>query len=59
MAKLIDIAAIYGQSNNEIVMTLIGNVFENDLRYVQDFKEGLDTMLNLLKRLFKDAVKMN
>ena len=59
MAKLMDISAIYGQSNKETVMVLIANVFENDKRYVQDFKEGLDLMINLLKKLFKDAVKVN
>ena len=59
MAKLIDIASIYSQSNKDTVMKLVGSVFENDKRYVQDFKESVDLMLNLLKKLFKEAVKVS
>lgn len=59
MAKLLDIAAIYGQSNKDTVMKLIENVFENDKRYIQDFKESLDLMLNILKKLFKDSNKVD
>lgn len=33
MAKLLDIAAIYGQSNNKIVQTLIENVLESEPKY--------------------------
>lgn len=42
MAKLIDIAAVYGRSNAETVQKIITNVFENDKRFVQDFKECVD-----------------
>jgi len=59
MAKLIDMAAIYSQSNQETVRKLVENVFENDKRFVQDFKEGIDLMLNLLKKLFKDALRVD
>jgi hypothetical protein len=34
MAKLIDIAAVYGKSNPEIVRTIITNLFESDKRFV-------------------------
>lgn len=34
MAKLIDLAAVYGKSNNETIMKLISNVFENETRFV-------------------------
>lgn len=33
LAKLFDIAAIYGSSNREQVAALMNNVFENDVRY--------------------------
>lgn len=59
MAKLIDMAAIYSRSNQETVRKLIENVFENDKRFVQDFKEGIDLMLNLLKKLYKDAIRVD
>lgn len=34
IAKLYDLAAVYGPSNPQAVSKLISNVFENDLRYV-------------------------
>ena len=34
IAKLYDIAAIYGQQNREQVRKLIANVFENDMRFL-------------------------
>jgi hypothetical protein len=42
MAKVIDIAAVYGKSNENIVHQIINNIFENDKRYVEDFKEAVD-----------------
>ena len=57
MAKLFDIAAIYGNSNEPLVRTLMDNVFENEPRYLTDFKEAFDMMLNVLKRIFKDALR--
>ncbi len=54
MAKLIDIAAVYGQSNLQTVQNIISNVFENDKRYVQDFKECVDMLINLIKKTFRE-----
>ena len=34
VAKLYDIAAVYGPKNPEAVRKLIANIFENDLRFV-------------------------
>jgi hypothetical protein len=34
MAKMYDIAAIFGPTNPEGVRTMIRNVFENDMRYI-------------------------
>ena len=59
MAKLMDIAAIYSQSNEETVKKLISNVFENDKRYIQDFKESVDLMLTFFKKAFKESLKVN
>lgn len=54
MAKLIDIAAVYGKSNEETVHQIINNLFENDKRYVQDFKECVDLLVTLIKKTFKE-----
>ncbi len=34
MAKLIDIAAVYGKSNSETVLKLITNVFDNEKKFI-------------------------
>ena len=57
MAKIFDIAAIYGSSNLQLVSTLINSIFENEPRFQSDFKETFDMMLNVLKRIFKDALR--
>lgn len=54
MAKLIDIAAVYGKSNSDTVEKIITNVFENDKRFVQDFKECVDMLVTLIKKTFKE-----
>jgi hypothetical protein len=59
MAKLLDIAAVYGKSNLKQVRSLIENVFEGVPKYQSDFKEAFDMMLNALKRSFKDALKVD
>jgi hypothetical protein len=58
MAKLYDLAAIYGPSNPKCVKLMISNVFENENRYVADFKETVDTMIALLKKLFSTSIKV-
>lgn len=42
MPKLIDIASIYGRSNEQIVKKLVANVFENEKRFNDEFKEVVD-----------------
>ncbi len=59
MAKLFDIAAVYGESNTQVVKQLIANVFENDKRYVEDFKESVDVIINMFKKSFGTALKVN
>jgi CII-binding regulator of phage lambda lysogenization HflD len=56
-ANLLDIAAIYGQSNHKQVKTLIENVFEIEPKLLVDLKESFDMMLNIMKRIFKDALR--
>lgn len=57
MAKLLDIAAIYGKSNNKTVQILLENVFDSDPKFQQDFKEAFDMMLTIFKRSFNNALK--
>lgn len=59
MAKLLDIAAVYGKSNQKMVQSLVENVFECAPKYQNDFKEAFDMMLNAIKRSFKDALKVD
>ena len=59
MPKLYDICAIYGQSNAETVKEVVAKVFDNDRRYVQDFKESIDTVITVLKKLFNSSLKVN
>ena len=57
IAKLIDLAAVYGHSNNSMVTTIITNVFEFEPKLLADFKEAFDMMLNIMKKIFKDALR--
>ncbi len=38
---------------------MIFNVFENDKRYIVDFEECLNLILNLMKGNFKSCLKIN
>lgn len=58
MAKLIDIAAVFGQSNRELVQRIIQNVFDGQKQYIEDFKEGIELIMNRLKKMFSDAIKI-
>lgn len=58
IAKLFDIAAVYGPQNPKQVKLLISNVFDNDLRFLQDFKESVDMIITLLKKCFNAALKV-
>ena len=58
MAKLMDIAAIYGKSNNSTGHKIVQNVFDNEPRFVQDFKETVDLVLALMKSRFKEFQKI-
>lgn len=57
VAKLLDFAAIYGKSNPKQTQSLIATVLENEPRLVNEFKEAFEMMLNILKRIFKDALR--
>ena len=57
IAKLLDIAAIYGASNSQIVSRMIENLFEQEPRYALDFKDCFSMMINMFKRIFKDALR--
>lgn len=57
IAKLLDIAAIYGACNNQIVKEMIENLFEQEPRYAADFKDCFSMMINMFKRIFKDALR--
>mmetsp|Transcript_4408 Transcript_4408/g.6425 ORF Transcript_4408/g.6425 Transcript_4408/m.6425 type:complete len:294 (+) Transcript_4408:187-1068(+) len=57
IAKLLDIAAIYGSSNPEQVKLLATTVFETVPKVENEFKEAFDMMLNIFKRIFKDAMR--
>ena len=57
VAKLIDLAAVYGHSNNPLVTQIITNVFEFEPKLLNEFKEAFDMMLNIMKRIFKDALR--
>jgi hypothetical protein len=59
MAKLIDIAAVYGKSNGPIVTQIINNVFNHEKKYIQDFKESVDLLMGLMKTKFKEYAKVN
>jgi hypothetical protein len=37
---------------------MIANVFESNSKYIQDFKEGFDTILGLFKKVFKESTKV-
>ena len=50
MAKFIDLSEIFSFSNQDVLSTIISNVFEIEKRYVQDFKEMFDLVIGLIKR---------
>lgn len=56
-AKLLDIAAIYGQSNHKQVKQLIENIFEIEPKLLGELKDSFDMMLNIMKKIFKDALR--
>lgn len=58
MAKLIDIAAVFGKSNHEPVAKIIQNVFDNEKKFVQDFKEAFDTLMSLMRSKFSQYQKV-
>jgi hypothetical protein len=49
---------VYGPQNVEVVKKLISNVFENDMRFLQDFKDSVDLIITLLKKCFNAALKV-
>ena len=59
IAKIYDIVAVYGKSNPVLVKSIVESVFENDKRYVQDFKDGVDTIISMLKKSFSASLKVS
>lgn len=37
---------------------IVSNLFENDKRFIQEFKESVDSILTMFKRAFKSSVKI-
>jgi hypothetical protein len=58
VAKLFDIAAIFGRSNPEVVQSLINHVFENDKRFVSEYKESIDSIISICKKAFSSSAKI-
>lgn len=58
VAKLYDIAAVYGPVNPEVVKKLITNIFENDMRYLSEFGQSADMMTALLKKSFSASLRV-
>lgn len=58
VAKLFDIAAVFGQSNPDVVKIIVSNVFENDKRFVEEFKESVDSILSMFKKCFTTSLKI-
>ena len=56
-AKLIDLAAIYGKTNAEVVGRITEAVLESDPRLMDEVKEAFDMAIVVLKRAFKDALR--
>ena len=59
ITKLYDIIAIYGHSNESIVQSIVTNVFENDKRFLADFKQGVDTIVTMLKKSFSACLRVS
>lgn len=58
IAKLYDIAAIYGPLSPDQVRKLFLAVFESDNRYLSDFSTSVDMMISLLKKGFAAALRV-
>ena len=54
-----DIIAIYGHSNQIIVNSIVSNVFENDKRFHNDFRQGVDTIVTMLKKSFSACLRVS
>jgi AraC-like DNA-binding protein len=57
MAKLIDIAAIFGLSNETLVRDLIEAVFESEPAFLENLQETFEMMISVLRRIFRDALR--
>jgi hypothetical protein len=58
MAKLIDLTEIYSLSNSETLRQLVSNVIENDKRFLKDLEDTLSLIINLMRKMFKDGIKI-
>lgn len=59
MAKLLDLASIFGNANSETVKAIFSNVFEADPRYFSDFKEMASQLISCNKRVLTLADKIS
>jgi hypothetical protein len=59
IAKLYDIIGIYGKSNPAVVKQIVVSVFDNDKRYIGDFKQGVDGILSMLRKSFSSCIKVS
>ena len=57
IAKMLDIAAIYGSGNNAMVKNMIGGLLETAPKLLEEFKESFDMMITVFKRIFRDALR--
>jgi hypothetical protein len=58
MPKLLDMASVYGKSNPEALRTILTNVFDNDQRYIEDFKDMVGQLVSFNKRALTMADKI-
>ena len=56
-AKMLDLAAIYGRNNKNVVQQITEGVLASDPNVKSDMKEAFDMAISVLKRVFKDALR--
>jgi hypothetical protein len=56
-AKLVDLAAIYGKTNADVVKRVAEAAVDADPRLLDDLREAFDMAVTVLKRVFKDALR--
>jgi len=54
-AKLLDLCAIYGKSNSEIVRQIVFGIFENEQRYYDDLLESITMISKQFNKLINEV----